>query len=104
VLIPNQTQLTLGMSELDKIIPLQNYPSSSSFVLCKTDWGIITPGVIKEYAEHWHLAVYLNAFSMSAAKFLLGLEIAYTPRRLYGGDGMLKQADFPVRTLSKQYS
>lgn len=104
VFIPNQTQLSAATTALNKVIPLQNYPSTSSLVLCKTDWGIIAPDTISEYAEHWRFVVSLPAFSMAAAKYLLGLEIAYTPRRLYGGDGMLKPADFPVRTLSKQYS
>lgn len=103
---PNVTALATPSTALDATIAVQTVPVATAYALCKTEWGIILPGTISSEVEHWAWLVELNAFAAGLAedKFFLGLEIAYTPRRLYGGDGMLKGADYPVRTLSKQYS
>jgi hypothetical protein len=103
---PNDTQMGVPSNALDVTIAAQSVPSATVYTFGKTKWGVLRANTLNEAAEHWVLGVTLSAFAagLTEAKFLLGLEIAYTPRRLYGGDGMLKNADFPVRTLSKQYS
>lgn len=102
---PNVTALRTPATALDTTITAQDVPVATAYALCKTAWGVIKPGTIPATAEHWSWMVEMDAFDvgLSEDKFLLGLEIAYTPRRLYSGDGMLKGADYPIRTLSKQY-
>lgn len=105
-LSPNVTALATPATALDTAIAAQDVPVATAYALCKTQWGVIKGGTISDLAEHWAWLVEMNAFDagLSEDKFFLGLEISYTPRRLYGGDGMLKSADMPIRTLSKQYS
>lgn len=106
VLIPNVTAIAAPSVALDTAITAQDVPVATAYALCKTAWGVIKGGTISDLAEHWAWLVEMDAFDagLSEDKFFLGLEIAYTPRRLYGGDGMLKNADMPIRTLSKQFS
>ncbi len=105
-LSPNVTTLATPSTALDTVIAPQDVPVATAYALCKTQWGIIKGGSIADTAEHWAWLVEMDAFDVGLAedKFFLGLEIAYTPRKLYGGDGMLAPADMPIRTLSKQYS
>ena len=105
-MVPNVTALATPATALDTTIAAQDVPVATAYALCKTQWGVIKGGTINELAEHWAWLVEMNAFDagLSEDKFFLGLEISYTPRRLYGGGGMLKAADMPIRTLSKQYS
>jgi len=104
--VPNVTALATPSVALDTTLVAQDVPVATAYALCKTAWGAIKAGTISELAEHWAWLVEMDAFDAGLAedKFFLGLEIAYTPRRLYGGDGMLKSADIPIKTLSKQYS
>ena len=103
--VPNVTALRTPATALNKTIAAQDVPVATAYAVCKTAWGVIKAGTIPDTAEHWSWLVEMNAFDAGLAedKFLLGLEIAYTPRRLYSGDGMLKGADFPVYALSHQY-
>lgn len=105
-LTPNVTALATPGTALDVTIAAQDVPVATAYAICKTAWGVIKGGTIADTAEHWVWNVEMDAFDvgLSEDKFLLGLEIAYSPRVLYGGDGMLAPADYPVYTLSKQYS
>lgn len=103
---PNVTALATPGTALDKVIAAQDVPVATAYALCKTEWGVIKAGTISDNAEHWIWNVEMDAFDagLSEDKFLIGLEIAYTPRRLREGSGMLNPAEFPVRALSKQYA
>lgn len=70
-----------------------------------TSWGWINGGVISNKAEAILLEVELQAFAagLTEDKFLLGLELAYTPKRLKGPDGMAMRASFPLSMLGKAY-
>lgn len=104
-LVPNVTALATPSTALDKTIAAQDVPVATAYAICKTAWGVIKGGTISDLAENWIWNVEMDAFDvgLSEDKFLLGLEIAYTPRRLREGDGMLKAADYPTYTLGKQY-
>lgn len=105
-LVPNVTALDTPATALDTTITAMDVPVATAYAICKTAWGVIKGGTINELAENWIWNVEMDAFDagLTEDKFLLGLEIAYSPRKLYGGDGMLSAADYPIRTLSKQYS
>lgn len=102
-LVPNVTALATPATALDKVIAAQDVPVATAYAICKTAWGRINGGTITDNAEHWIWNVEMDAFDAGLAedKFLLGLEIAYTPRRLQGVDGMQMPSKFPAYMLSK---
>ena len=102
-LVPNVTALATPATALDSTIAAQDVPVATAYAICKTAWGRINAGTITDTAEHWIWNVEMDAFDvgLSEDKFLLGLEIAYTPRRLQGVDGMQMQSKFPAYALSK---
>lgn len=103
--VPNVTALQEPAAALDTTIAADDVPVATAYALCKTEWGIIKGGTISDLAEHWTWLVEMDAFDAGLAedKFLLGLEIAYTPRRLREGSGMLRNADYPTYALGKQF-
>ena len=102
-LIPNVTALATGATALDTVIAAQDVPVATAYALCKTSWGKINGGTISDMAEHWTWNVAMTSFDagLSEDKFLLGLEVAYTPRRLQGVDGMQMPSKFPAYALAK---
>lgn len=102
-LTPNVTALATGATALDTVIAAQDVPVATAYALCKTAWGKINGGTILDTAEHWTWNVAMTTFDvgLSEDKFLLGLEIAYTPRRLQGVDGMQMPSKFPAYALAK---
>lgn len=102
-LVPNVTALATPATALDSTIAAQDVPVATAYAICKTGWGKINGGTITDNAEHWIWNVEMDAFDvgLSEDKFLLGLEIAYTPRRLQGVDGMQMPAKFPAYALAK---
>lgn len=102
-LVPNVTALATAATALDKTIAAQDVPVATAYALCKTSWGCINGGTIADTAEHWTWLVEMDAFDAGLAenKFFLGLEVAYTPRRLQGVDGMQMPSKFPAYALSK---
>jgi hypothetical protein len=102
-LIPNVTALATGATALDTVIAAQDVPVATAYALCKTSWGKINGGTISDMAEHWAWNVVMTSFDagLSEDKFLLGLEVAYTPRRLQGVDGMQMPSKFPAYALAK---
>lgn len=103
--VPNVTALATPATALDTVIAAQDVPVATAYALCKTAWGIINGGTISDQAENWAWNVEMDAFDAGLAedKFLLGLEIAYTPRKLREGSGMLRNSDYPTYTLGKQF-
>ena len=102
-LVPNVTALATPGTALDSTIAAQDVPVATAYAICKTGWGKINGGTITDTAEHWIWNVEMDAFDvgLSEDKFLLGLEIAYTPRRLQGVDGMQMPSKFPAYALAK---
>ena len=103
--IPNVTELITPATALDKTIAAQDVPIATAYTLCKTAWGRINGGSISSKAEDWSWLIEMDAFDvgLSEDKFLLGLEIAYTPKRLRGAGGNQRQADFSAYKLSDHY-
>jgi len=101
--ISNVTALDTPATALDTAIAAQDVPVATAYALCKTAWGKINGGTISDQAAHWAWNVEMDAFDvgLSEDKFLLGLEIAYTPRRLQGVDGMQMPAKMPAFMLAK---
>ena len=104
-LIPNVTALITPATALDKTIAAQDVPVATAYALCKTAWGRINGGTISSKAEDWSWLIEMDAIDAGLAEdcFLLGLEVAYTPKRLRGAGGNLRQADFSAYKLSDHY-
>lgn len=101
VLTPNVTALATPTSTL--ISTAMDVPVATAYALCKTTWGKISGGTISDKSEHWVWMIEMDAFDagLSEDKFLLGLEVMYTPRRLQGMDGMQMPSQVPAYTLAK---
>lgn len=102
-IISNVTALATPATALDTAIAAMDVPVATAYALCKTSWGKINGGTITDQAAHWVWNVEMDAFDvgLSEDKFFLGLEVAYTPRRLQGVDGMQMPAKMPAFVLSK---
>ncbi len=105
-LIPNVTALITPATALNKVIAAQDVPVATANVLCATAWGRINGKAISHKAEAWAWLLEMDAFDvgLSEDKFLLGFEVAYTPKRLHYGDGMRREAEAPRYMLGDDYS
>jgi hypothetical protein len=101
-LIPNVTALAVAATALDKTIAAQDVPVATAYAVCKTAWGRINAGTIDPKAEDATWLVEMDAFDAGLAedKFFLGLELAYTPKRLRYRDGMKVEAKLAPYMLS----
>lgn len=90
---------------LNKVIPVDT-PTGTAHQWQMTDEGVINGGVLSERTEMLGLIVEMDAFNaaLSESKYFMGLELRYTPRRFYYGDGMYHEAKAPVSTISRHYA
>lgn|SRR3990167_6301203 len=104
--VPDTTVLASAATALD-VQPDQD-TVIGAYTHQVTTWGQIQPAVtaIAENVEIIEWEVELDAFAagLTEDKFFLGLEIAYTPKRLWGPDGMAQPAKLPTFMLGKTYA
>ncbi len=95
-----------GGTALDKVVAAQDVPVATAYAWTVTAEGYLDAGKLPETTEALLLSVELDAFDvgLSEDKILLGLELRYTPRRLWGPDGMLHEAKAPIYIGGKTYS
>ena len=95
-----------GGTALDKVVAAQDVPVATAYAWAVTAEGYLDAGKLPETTGALVLAVELDAFDagLSEDKFLLGLELRYTPRRLWGPDGMQHEAKAPTYTAGKTYA
>lgn len=97
-----------GGTALDTVIAAQDVPVAAAYTWCATAWGILDPRstAIADNVEGVIWSVELDAFDagLTEDKFLLGLELRYTPKRLAGVDGMPIEAKAGTKTFSKEYA
>lgn len=95
-----------GGTALDKVIAAQDVPVATAYVWVATEEGYIDAGKLPETTGALLLSVELDAFDagLAEAKLLLGLELRYTPRRLWGPDGMPQEAKAPTFIGGKTYA
>ena len=93
-IIPNTTAIVDPATVLDVVIPQDTVPVATANVWCITDYGRINGGTFSQFAEGITLEVEMDAFAagLTEAKHLLGVELIYTPKRLYGNTGMWHEA------------
>ena len=83
-----------GGVALDKVIPADDVPVGTAYAWAITEEGYLDAGKLPENTEALLWCIEMDAFDagLSEDKFPLGLEIRYSPRRLWGPDGMLHEA------------
>lgn len=95
-----------GGTALDVVVAADDVPVGTAYAWAVTEEGYMDAGKLPENTEALMWSVELDAFDvgLSEDKFLLGLEIRYTPRRLWGPDGMLHEAKAPIHIAGKTYA
>jgi hypothetical protein len=101
-IVPNVTTLISAATATNTLIA-QMTVTGTALSYQVSPWGVINGGVISEKAEmiQWEVEMDEFAVGLTEDKFLLGLEIMYTPKRLQGPDGMLRPAKATAAMLSK---
>ena len=106
-IVPNTTAIVSAATVLDKTIAQDTVPVATANTWCATEYGVIQPAVTafadNVEAIQWEVEMDAFAAGLTEDKFCLGLEIRYTPKRLYYG-GMLHEAKAPLSMLSDKYS
>ena len=95
-----------GGTALSQVVLIQTVPVATAYVWCTTTEGYIDAGTLSARVEALIWSVEMDAFAAGLAedKFLLGLELRYTPRRLSGPDGMLQEAKASIFSNGKTYA
>lgn len=101
-IVPNVTVIASPATVLDLTIA-QDTCIGVGYEWQTTEWGAIQPAATA-FADNVELIsweVEMDAFAAGLAedKFLLGLEIMYTPKRLYGHTGMPHEAKFKTHAI-----
>lgn len=78
--------------------------ASVAYTVMRSPEGILAGGTLADTTQALQLGVVRTTATTITTASFLGLEIRYTPRCLYGPDGMLMEARPPVTNTSKQYS
>ena len=109
-LTPNVTAIAAagatGGTALSQAVLIQTVPAATALIWCTTTEGYIDAGTLSARVEALIWSVEMDAFAAGLAedKFLLGLELRYTPRRLSGPDGMLQEAKASIFSNGKTYA
>ena len=75
-----------------------------AFTLMRTPEARILGGTLGDTTELLQLAFVMNALVTITTVFLVGVAIRYTPRRLWGPDGMGHEAKAPTFIIGKTYA
>lgn len=78
--------------------------ASVAYTVMRTPEGVLLGGTLADSTQALQLGVVRTTVSTITTASFLGLEIRYTPRYLYGPDGMTVEAKAPITNTSKQYS
>lgn len=103
-IVPDSTTIAAGATALDTVIAQDTV--IGAYTWQATSWGILKAGTLAVNVEKLMLQVELDAFAagLTEDKFPLELEIAYSPKRLRGPDGMGHEAKLPNTMLGSAYS
>lgn len=102
-IVPNTTTIAAASTALTTVIAGDTV--EGAYIWQATEWGILKGGTLAANVEALMLQVELDAFAagLTEDKFPLGLEMAYSPKKLRGPDGMKHNAKLPLRMLDNAY-
>jgi hypothetical protein len=75
-----------------------------AFTIMRTPEAKLNGGALAETTEMIQLAVIMNALVTITTVSLIGIAVRYTPRRLWGPDGMGHEAKAPTFIAGKTYA
>ena len=102
-MVPNTTTIAAAATALTTVVAQDTV--AGAYIWQATAYGVLVGGTLAQNVEALTLQVELDAFAagLTEDKFLLGLEIVYSPKRLRGPDGMAHNAKLPTYMLSSLY-
>lgn len=102
-IVPNVTTIAAASVALTTVIAGDDVTGAYDYQT--TAYGLLKGGTLGQDVEILGLQVEMDAFDvgLSEDKFLLGLEIVYSPKRLRGPDGMAHNAVLPTTALGSLY-
>lgn len=102
-IVPNTTTIAAASTALTTVIAEDTV--AGAYIWQATEWGILKGGTLAANVEALMLQVELDAFAagLTEDKFPLGLEVAYSPKKLRGPDGMKHNAKLPNTMLGNAY-
>lgn len=102
-IVPDSTTIAAASNALTTVIATDTVLGAYTYQT--TAWGVLKGGTLGQTVEALTLQVEMDAFAagLSEDKFLLGLEIAYSPKRLRGPNGMTRDAMLPTTMLGNLY-
>lgn len=103
-LVPNTTTIAAASTALTTAVAQDTVVGAYAYQT--TAYGLLKGGTLAQNVESLMLQVEMDAFAagLTEDKFLLGLEIVYSPKRLRGPDGMAHPADMPTAALGSLYA
>jgi hypothetical protein len=103
-LVPNSTTIAAATTALDTVIAQDTVVGAYADQV--TEWGILKGDTLGQNVEALTIQVEMDTFAVGLTedKFLLGLEMAYTPKRMRGPDGMAHPATYPTTALGSLYA
>ena len=102
-IVPDTTTIAAAATALDTVIAQDTV--AGAYIWQATSWGVLKGGTLAHNVEKLMLQVKLDAFAARRTEniFPLGLEMAYSPKRLRGPDGMKHGAKLPNTMLGNAY-
>lgn len=102
-IVPDTTTIAAASTALDTVIAEDTVIGAYTWQV--TSWGVLKAGTLALNTEALMLQVEMDAFAvgLSEDKFPLGLEMAYSPKRMRGPDGMAQGAKLPTTMLGDGY-
>lgn len=102
-LVPNSTTIAAATTALTTVVAVDTVVGAYKYQT--TEYGILKGATLTPDVEALALQVEMDTFAvgLSEDKFLLGLEIVYSPKRMRGPDGMAAPAELPVSMLDNRY-
>ena len=100
-IIPGTTTLILPATALTLTVGAQTLSSTANSPTWSS-YGTLAPDTLTETVEY--LAWEIVRTAASVATSVIAFEMVYSPRRLYYGDGMSREAKLPQATLAKTYA
>lgn len=103
-IVPDSTTIAAASTALDTVIAEDTV--AGAYTWQATSWGVLKGGTLAANVEKLMIQVELDAFAAGLTEniFPLELEIAYSPKRLRGPDGMAHGAKLPNTMLGNAYS
>ncbi len=102
-IVPDSTTIAAATTALTTVVATDTVVGAYAYQT--TAYGLLKGGTLGQTVEALALQVEMDAFAAGLAedKFLLGLEIVYSPKRLRGPNGMAHNAMVPTTMLGNLY-